>query len=175
MGDHVCRSEIQLNASRYTFPIPIPASHTFFLSELDYKDGFVHLSTAQQVPKTLNRFFADVPSVTILRCELDRLSAFKRVIWEGETDSESYLESCRMPLRLRIFAFGRWDISIWVFCLHSHQTGCGGRVRRLNLAEFPHLYAHLEGENVDSFKELHKQGKDWSTALAQSEIRDWLL
>lgn len=73
---------------RYTFPIPIPASHTFFLSELDYKDGFIHMSTSKQVPKTLERFFADVPSVTLLRADYARLSSFKRIIWEGEHDSE---------------------------------------------------------------------------------------
>jgi hypothetical protein len=74
--------------SRYTFPVPIPASHTFFLSELDYNDGFIHMSTAKQVPKTLERFFADVPSVTLLRMDYGRLSGFKRVIWEGGDDSE---------------------------------------------------------------------------------------
>lgn len=75
--------------TRYTFPIPIPASHTFFLSELDYKDGYIHMSTAKQVPKTLERFFADVPSVTLLRMDYGRLSGFKRVIWEGGDDSEA--------------------------------------------------------------------------------------
>ena len=92
--------------SRYTFPIPIPASHTFFLSELDYKDGFIHMSTAKQVPKTLERFFADVPSVTLLRMEYERLAAWKRIIWEGEHDSGSLLSDraeigpssrCRVP------------------------------------------------------------------------------
>ena len=67
---------------RYTFPVPVPASHEFFLSEIDYKDGFVHLSTAKQVPGTLNRFFADVPAVTLLRIEHERLAGFKRVRWE---------------------------------------------------------------------------------------------
>ena len=82
-----------LTTLSFTIPTPIPASHTFFLSELDYKDGFVHFSTAQQVPKTLDRFFADVPSVTVLRCELGRLSAFKRVEWEGDGESE-WSSSC---------------------------------------------------------------------------------
>ena len=75
---------------RYTFPIPIPASHTFFLSELDYKDGFVHLSTAKQVPMVLDRFFPDVPSVVLLRLETDRVGSFKRLSWdESEGQSES--------------------------------------------------------------------------------------
>lgn len=67
----------------------MPASHEFFLSEIDYKDGFVHLSTAKQVPGTLNRFFADVPAVTLLRIEHERLAGFKRVRWEeAHGDSE---------------------------------------------------------------------------------------
>jgi uncharacterized protein (DUF952 family) len=91
--------------TRYTFPIPIPASHTFFLSELDYKDGFVHLSTgkqvrprlhastspdARQVLKTLERFFADVPAVTLLRLDADRVGAFKRIRWEGDGEESEW-------------------------------------------------------------------------------------
>ena len=75
--------------NRYTFPIPIPASHVFFLSELDYNDGFVHLSSARQVGGTLNRFFADMPSIVLLRLETERVSAFKRIRWEeSHGDSE---------------------------------------------------------------------------------------
>ncbi|GFZ46070.1 hypothetical protein JCM24511_04316 [Saitozyma sp. JCM 24511] len=113
--------------TRFTFPIPIPASHTFFLSELDYRDGFVHLSTGGQVPKTLERFFADVPAVTLLRLETDRVGAFKRIRWEGDGDEK-----------------------------------------------FPHLYAHLEGENVESFRDVFREGGDWATALSKGEIKGWL-
>jgi uncharacterized protein (DUF952 family) len=42
----------------------------------------VHLSTAQQVPQTLNFFFKDVPSVVLLRLELARVGSFKRIRWE---------------------------------------------------------------------------------------------
>ncbi|KAK1925710.1 hypothetical protein DB88DRAFT_436789 [Papiliotrema laurentii] len=116
---------------RYTFPIPIPASHTFFLSEVDYKDGFVHLSTAEQVPGTLDRFFGDVESVTLLRLELDRVAAFKRIRWE--------------------------------------ESSHGGK--------YPHLFAHLEGENVESFKDVRKGPgeKGWAEALAKPEIKEWLV
>ena len=67
---------------RYAFPIPIPASHTFFLSKLDYEDGFIHLSTARQVLPTLNRYFSEVPQVVILRLETERVGAWKRVTWD---------------------------------------------------------------------------------------------
>ncbi|PRP90305.1 hypothetical protein ENSA5_66010 [Enhygromyxa salina] len=44
------------------------------LSELDRRDGYVHLSTAAQVPGTLHRFFAgrdDLVVLTISRAALD--------------------------------------------------------------------------------------------------------
>lgn len=100
------------------------------------------------MPKTLDRFFADVPSVTILRCELDRLSAFKRVLWEGDEESKWYNVSSDA-------------VNLCIECLPS--------------SEFPHLHAHLEGENVDSFKYVHKEGKSWISALEQPEIQSWLI
>lgn len=77
---------------RFYFPQPIPASHQFFLCENDLKDGFVHMSTAQQVPGVLNRYFGDVPAVSILRIENGKLSAFKRVRWERASNGEGKLE-----------------------------------------------------------------------------------
>ena len=41
-------------------------------------------------------------------------------------------------------------------------------------AEFPHLYAHLEGENVESFKDVHKGDKSWSVALEEPEVSSWM-
>ncbi|KAH8893469.1 hypothetical protein GQ53DRAFT_822150 [Thozetella sp. PMI_491] len=46
-------------------PEPIPDPYP--LSELDQKDGFVHLSAAFQVPITLGLFFNDSTEVWILR------------------------------------------------------------------------------------------------------------
>ncbi|GAA5856555.1 hypothetical protein JCM8547_005861 [Rhodosporidiobolus lusitaniae] len=94
---------------RYTFPVPIPASHVFALSELDAKDGYIHLSTAPQLSRTLNRFFppAEHPKVVVLKMDYKRLKGWKVVKWE--------------------------------------EAGSG---------LFPHLYARLEGENVESFIEL---------------------
>jgi uncharacterized protein (DUF952 family) len=40
--------------------------------------------------------------------------------------------------------------------------------------EFPHLYAHLEGENVESFRDVFREGGDWATALNKAEIKGWL-
>ncbi|GAA5991753.1 hypothetical protein JCM10908_001123 [Rhodotorula pacifica] len=115
---------------RYTFPVPIPAKHEFLPLELDAKDGYMHFSTAKQLPATLNRFFADAPVVTILKCDYGRLSAWKVIKWE--------------------------------------QTSSG--------ATFPHLYAQLEGENVDSHKDLVKgEGESsWDEALDKARQEGWL-
>ncbi|KAG0663548.1 hypothetical protein C6P46_002444 [Rhodotorula mucilaginosa] len=115
---------------RYTFPVPIPAKHEFLPSELDAKDGFVHFSTAKQLPATLNRFFADAPVVTILKCDYGRLSAWKVVKWEAVEGGET----------------------------------------------FPHLYAQLEGENVESHKDLVKgDGQtSWDHALEKARQEGWL-
>ncbi|GAA5959791.1 hypothetical protein JCM3765_000104 [Sporobolomyces pararoseus] len=76
---------------RYVFPIPIPASHEFVLSELDAKDGFIHLSTAPQIHQVLSRFFADEKSVMLLKIDYGRLSGFKVVKWEqGGSQGEEY-------------------------------------------------------------------------------------
>lgn len=44
---------------------------------------------------------------------------------------------------------------------------------------YPHLYAQLEGENVDSFKELVRGGEpgkeeDWETVLERARAEGWL-
>ncbi|POY72335.1 hypothetical protein BMF94_4637 [Rhodotorula taiwanensis] len=114
----------------YTFPVPIPAKYEFLPSELDAEDGFMHLSTAKQLPATLNRFFKDDPVVTILKCDYGRLSAWKVVKWEASADGDT----------------------------------------------FPHLYAQLEGENVESHKELVKgEGQpSWDDALDKARQDGWL-
>lgn len=39
---------------------------------------------------------------------------------------------------------------------------------------YPHLHGHLEGENVDSFQDLHKEEgeKGWGAAL--EKVWEWL-
>ncbi len=64
------------------------------MTELDLKDGFVHMSTAKQVPGVLKRFFDNVPSVAILRMDYARLSSFKRVSWDQTSSGESESNEC---------------------------------------------------------------------------------
>lgn len=80
--------ERALTGSFY-FNQPLAASDTIMMTELDLKDGFVHMSTAKQVPGVLKRFFDDVPSVAILRMDYARLSSFKRVTWDQTSSGES--------------------------------------------------------------------------------------
>ncbi|SGY62466.1 BQ5605_C007g04695 [Microbotryum silenes-dioicae] len=78
---------------RYAFPIPIPASHEFAISELDAKasgDGFIHLSTADQVQGTLERFFPQDQIVTLFKVDFGRLAGFKVVKWEKASNGQEY-------------------------------------------------------------------------------------
>ncbi|KAJ7276270.1 hypothetical protein B0H12DRAFT_1227437 [Mycena haematopus] len=71
----------------FTSPIdPIP--ETLPLSELDAASGFMHFSTALQVARTLKRFFAQDPRVTILRIDYSRVE--EEIRWEapGEVGGE---------------------------------------------------------------------------------------
>ncbi|GAA5974695.1 hypothetical protein JCM11641_007227 [Rhodosporidiobolus odoratus] len=115
---------------RYTFPVPIPAGHTFVLSELDAKDGYIHLSTTHQLPRTLNRFFANDPKVVLLKMDYGRLSSWKVVKWEKISSGDV----------------------------------------------FPHLYAQLEGENVESFLDLTREEgeSNWDGALERAREKGWL-
>jgi uncharacterized protein (DUF952 family) len=47
---------------------------------LDAKDGFIHLSTADQTPATAGRFFSHINSLSLLRIPLARIE--KEVKWE---------------------------------------------------------------------------------------------
>ncbi|KAG6242256.1 hypothetical protein E4U09_002260 [Claviceps aff. purpurea] len=51
------------------------------LSLRDQKDGFVHLSTAQQVPSTCDAFFGTASTLWVFKLTLDRLSESMK--WEG--------------------------------------------------------------------------------------------
>ncbi|KAK6907157.1 hypothetical protein L486_04130 [Kwoniella mangroviensis CBS 10435] len=130
--------------ARFTFPVPIPSSHQF-LTELDQNDRYIHFSTAELIPGTLNLFFKEDPAVTLLRVEVARISAWKKVEW--------FLPD------------------------QTPRTG-----------DMPYLAAHvgpvpLEGEYVESFKELFKQiptGEKsalsgWDSALTNKNIKDWLV
>jgi uncharacterized protein (DUF952 family) len=57
------------------------ASGVFVGSPLDRRDGFVHLSTREQVAGTVERHFAGEPELVVLAVEADPLREWLR--WEG--------------------------------------------------------------------------------------------
>ena len=61
---------------------PLPSSLPN--SALDAKDGFIHLSTAEQIPTTASLFYAHANSLYLLKIPLDRIE--KATKWE-ETGS----------------------------------------------------------------------------------------
>lgn len=66
---------------RFTFPIPIPASHQLILPQLDLDDGFVHTSSALQTPDTLRMFFKDIEGVWVLKINAERLANWRKIDW----------------------------------------------------------------------------------------------
>ncbi|KIM46032.1 hypothetical protein M413DRAFT_441097 [Hebeloma cylindrosporum] len=61
---------------------PSPLPDALPVSQLDSSDGFIHLSTAGQVPGTLKQFFSDEDSVCILR--IPYATVEKDVKWEND-------------------------------------------------------------------------------------------
>ncbi|TFY71408.1 hypothetical protein EVG20_g1616 [Dentipellis fragilis] len=61
-------------------PPPDPLPELLPVSELDEQSGFIHLSTAVQVPNTLKWFFKDHRDVFLLRIIYDNVD--KDIKWE---------------------------------------------------------------------------------------------
>ncbi|KAF9451630.1 hypothetical protein P691DRAFT_796452 [Macrolepiota fuliginosa MF-IS2] len=60
---------------------PDPLPEELQLSELDQESGFIHLSTATQVPGTVKRFFADEERVFILKIPFEPVK--ENIRWES--------------------------------------------------------------------------------------------
>ena len=52
------------------------------LSEVDIKDGFIHLSTAVQLAATLSFFFKDSETVLLLQLDMEKIE-INKLIFEG--------------------------------------------------------------------------------------------
>lgn len=63
-----------------TSRVPEPLPDRLPVSLMDQRSGFIHLSTAHQIPNTLKYFFRDEPLVYILRIEYDRVE--QDIRWE---------------------------------------------------------------------------------------------
>ncbi|EJC99614.1 uncharacterized protein FOMMEDRAFT_22754 [Fomitiporia mediterranea MF3/22] len=64
----------------YTAPVPDELPERLPVSDIDQNSGFIHLSTAPQVPNTLKFFFGNDPKVYILRLSYEPLE--KNIRWE---------------------------------------------------------------------------------------------
>ncbi|KAE8360537.1 hypothetical protein BDV27DRAFT_134350 [Aspergillus caelatus] len=64
-----------------TAPVREPLPEQLPVSTLDQQSGFIHLSTAFQVPNTLKLFFKDEPLVYVLRIPYARVAENLR--WEN--------------------------------------------------------------------------------------------
>jgi uncharacterized protein (DUF952 family) len=73
-------------------PVPVPESFEIKPTEVDVKDGFVHMSTVAQLGGTLNRFFSSKGDsiIQLLKVEYRKLSAAKVVKWEKASDGNSF-------------------------------------------------------------------------------------
>jgi len=63
-------------------PPPSPMPHTLSLSSLDAKDGFIHLSDANQSPITANLFFRSTSTIWLLKISSAKVQEENgRLIW----------------------------------------------------------------------------------------------
>jgi uncharacterized protein (DUF952 family) len=69
-------------------PSPLPARLP--LSDLDRKDGFIHLSTSEQVASTADRFFDNFSELWLLKIKYDVLAA--GTDGDGEVDTNKRAE-----------------------------------------------------------------------------------
>ncbi|BDD64215.1 hypothetical protein MPDQ_005120 [Monascus purpureus] len=70
-----------------TSPVREPLPERLPVSEIDKNSGFIHLSTAKQVPVTLKSFFEGEPLVYVLRISYDAVRSDIR--WE-DPDTKSF-------------------------------------------------------------------------------------
>lgn len=83
---------------------------------VDLSDGFVHLSTAAQLPETLSRHFAGEDDLTLLACDSDALGDALR--WEPSRGGDLFPHLYR-PLSMDDL---RWSRPV-TLTGGVHQTG----------------------------------------------------
>lgn len=86
-------------------PVPEHLPEALPVSALDLKSGFIHLSTAVQIPGTLKRFFAEDTRVYVLKVPYEPID--KDIRWEspnaevcGERGAEGMFPHLYNGLRL---------------------------------------------------------------------------
>lgn len=59
-----------------------------YASDLDLRDGYIHLSTASQVQPVATKYFADTPSVVVLKVNFAKIAPM--VKWEPNSKGELF-------------------------------------------------------------------------------------
>lgn len=102
-----------------SMPVREPIPDRLPVSELDQHSGFIHLSTALQVPNTLKFFFKDSPMVYILRIEYQRVA--QDIRWEtpngqvcGPRPKEGLFPVSEFLIVRFLFLVCAYNISIYI-------------------------------------------------------------
>lgn len=77
------------------------------------------------------------------------------------------LRAIKSPVPIGLFFI------ITFFLLQPYHVCTNPDVDLFQTTAYPHLYAQLEGEDVNSFKEVHKKGRSWDKALG--DVEGWLI
>ncbi|KAF5364024.1 hypothetical protein D9756_000511 [Leucocoprinus leucothites] len=138
-----------------TPPDPIPEELP--LSELDEKSGFIHLSTASQVPGTLKHFFADEERMYILRIPFELVK--DKIRWESPDKKGATFAALR-----------NWKLTS-VCATISRLLVCGPRPEE---GLFPHLYdGKLGKEEIELVLNLGRKS-GWGTVMETAKS-EWLV
>jgi uncharacterized protein (DUF952 family) len=135
-------------------PLPSPLPDILPPSDLDKKDGFIHLSSAKQIPGTLRLVFKDDTKVYILKIGYAKLE--KDVKWEEGSCVPGASEGDKNP-----DSNGR--------CLTLLCSVTKGDM-------FPHLYneLRLKREEIESIAEWEKDTHGWDGAVNKAKEDGWL-
>jgi Protein of unknown function (DUF952). len=131
-------------------PPPTPLPDLYPLSELDAKDGFIHLSTGWQV--CLSSSSSSSSSLILSRC----LHRNEKVPETAALYFQSFSTIYILKLRLSNFdpASVKWD--------EGTTRGC------------PHLYGRFGAKDIESVKEFRlEEGESWRKVL-EEERKGWL-
>ncbi|KAK4631552.1 hypothetical protein CLAFUW4_03175 [Fulvia fulva] len=80
------------NAPREPLPETLP------LSELDKKDGFIHLSTANQIKETANLFFSKTEKLWLLKLRVETLKKDGNIEWNSDIPGCPHLHDSQQGL-----------------------------------------------------------------------------
>ena len=91
-------------------PVREPLPDRLPVSDIDRSSGYIHLSTAFQVPNTVKAFYNDEPLVYVLRIPYTRIAA--ETVWEspegnvcGPRPKEGLFPVCHFFLTFLYFTF----------------------------------------------------------------------